>query len=69
MIPTERHIGCFVTREEVSRRVESLQSAMRSGGLAVATELQCLLGDDHDIKLIDQREHFLMRLRKLYGDN
>ncbi len=37
------------------------------GGLAVATELRRLLGDDHDIVLIDRRQQFLMGLRKLWA--
>lgn len=37
------------------------------GGLTVATELRRLLGDDHNILLIDRREHFLVGLRKLWA--
>jgi len=37
------------------------------GGLAVATELRRLLNDEHDIVLIDRREHFLAGLRKLWA--
>lgn len=37
------------------------------GGLALATELQQLLGKQHDIVLIDRREHFLVGLRKLWA--
>ncbi len=37
------------------------------GGLAVAAELGRLLGDDHEIVLVDRREHFLMGLRKLWA--
>lgn len=37
------------------------------GGLTVATELRRLLGDRHDITLIDRSEHFLVGLRKLWA--
>lgn len=37
------------------------------GGLAVATELRRLLGQHHDVLLIDRREHFLVGLRKLWA--
>lgn len=37
------------------------------GGLAVATELRRLFGDDHEILLIDRREQFLVGLRKLWA--
>ena len=36
MIPTERHLPCFVPRDEVAGRVAALQATMRSEGLAVA---------------------------------
>jgi sulfide:quinone oxidoreductase len=37
------------------------------GGITTATELRRLLGDGHEIVLIDRREHFLMGLRKLWA--
>jgi sulfide:quinone oxidoreductase len=37
------------------------------GGITTATELKRLLGDEHEIVLIDRREHFLMGLRKLWA--
>jgi len=37
------------------------------GGIAVATELRRAVGPDHEIILIDRREHFLMGLRKLWA--
>jgi len=36
------------------------------GGLTVATELQRLLGADHEVVLVDRSEHFSMGLRKLW---
>jgi sulfide:quinone oxidoreductase len=36
------------------------------GGIAVATELKRLLGDEHDVVLVDRSEHFSMGLRKLW---
>ena len=36
------------------------------GGLAVATELRRLLGDDHELVLVDRNEQFSMGLRKLW---
>lgn len=36
------------------------------GGIAVATELRRCLGDDHEVVLVDRREHFSMGLRKLW---
>jgi sulfide:quinone oxidoreductase len=36
------------------------------GGIAVATELRRLLGDDHEVVLIDKRPRFSMGLRKLW---
>lgn len=36
------------------------------GGLTVATELRRSLGDQHEIVVIDRREHFVMGLRKLW---
>jgi len=36
------------------------------GGITVATELQQLLGEDHEIVLLDRGEHFAMGLRKLW---
>ncbi len=36
------------------------------GGLAVATELKRLLGDEHEVVLVDRNEHFSMGLRKLW---
>jgi sulfide:quinone oxidoreductase len=36
------------------------------GGIAVATELRRLLGDDHDVILVDRAERFSMGLRKLW---
>ncbi len=36
------------------------------GGLAVATELHRLLGDDHEVVLVDRKERFSMGLRKLW---
>lgn len=37
------------------------------GGLTVATELRRMCGNDHEILLIDRREHFLVGLRKLWA--
>jgi sulfide:quinone oxidoreductase len=37
------------------------------GGLATATELRRLLGEKHDIVVVDRREHFLAGLRKLWA--
>lgn len=37
------------------------------GGITVATELKRLLGDDHEVVLIDRREQFTMGLRKLWA--
>lgn len=37
------------------------------GGITVATELRRLLGDDHDIVLVDRSERFTMGLRKLWA--
>lgn len=37
------------------------------GGIAVATELHRLLGEDHDITLVDRGEQFTMGLRKLWA--
>jgi sulfide:quinone oxidoreductase len=37
------------------------------GGLTVATDLLRLLGENHDIVLIDRRDHFLAGLRKLWA--
>jgi sulfide:quinone oxidoreductase len=34
------------------------------GGVTVATELRSALDDSHEITLVDQREHFMMGLRK-----
>ena len=36
------------------------------GGLAVATELRRLLGEEHETLLVDRNEHFSMGLRKLW---
>jgi len=36
------------------------------GGIAVATELRRLLGDGHDVVLVDRAERFSMGLRKLW---
>ena len=36
------------------------------GGLSVATELRRLLGNGHEVVLVDRREHFFMGLRKLW---
>jgi sulfide:quinone oxidoreductase len=36
------------------------------GGITVATELKRLLGDDHDVVLVDRSERFSMGLRKLW---
>jgi sulfide:quinone oxidoreductase len=36
------------------------------GGIAVATELRRLLGDEHEVVLIDRRDEFSMGLRKLW---
>lgn len=36
------------------------------GGITVATELKRLLGDEHDVVLVDRSEHFSMGLRKLW---
>jgi sulfide:quinone oxidoreductase len=36
------------------------------GGLSVATELRPLLGDDHEVVLVDRAERFAMGLRKLW---
>jgi len=36
------------------------------GGLTVATELEGLLGADHEVVLVDRNEHFSMGLRKLW---
>lgn len=36
------------------------------GGIAVATELRRLLGDDHEVVLIDEQDEFSMGLRKLW---
>ena len=36
------------------------------GGIAVATELRRLLGDTHEVVLVDRREEFSMGLRKLW---
>jgi sulfide:quinone oxidoreductase len=36
------------------------------GGITVATELRRLLGDDHEVVLIDERDEFSMGLRKLW---
>src|SRR5947209_7353184 len=36
------------------------------GGLAAATELRTLLGDGHDITLVDRRDHFYMGFAKLW---
>lgn len=36
------------------------------GGITVATELRRLLGDEHDIVLVDRAERFSMGLRKLW---
>lgn len=37
------------------------------GGLTVATELRRLLGDSHEVALLDRRESFLVGLRKLWA--
>ncbi len=37
------------------------------GGLTVATELRSLLGDDHDVVLVDRRDAFMIGLRKLWA--
>ena len=37
------------------------------GGITVATELRRLLGEDHEIVLVDRREQFSMGLRKLWA--
>lgn len=37
------------------------------GGLSTGTELRRLLGDGHEVLLIDRREHFLPGLRKLWA--
>src|SRR3990170_2959167 len=36
------------------------------GGLTVATELERLLGNEHEVVLVDRNEHFSMGLRKLW---
>lgn len=36
------------------------------GGITVATELRRLLGDDHEVTLVDREERFAMGLRKLW---
>ena len=36
------------------------------GGITVATELKRLLGDEHDVTLVDRAERFSMGLRKLW---
>ena len=36
------------------------------GGISVATELRRLVGDDHEIVLVDRGERFAMGLRKLW---
>lgn len=36
------------------------------GGITVATELKRLLGDRHEVMLVDRSEHFSMGLRKLW---
>jgi sulfide:quinone oxidoreductase len=36
------------------------------GGIATAVELRRLLGDDHEIVLVDRKPHFTMGLRKLW---
>ena len=37
------------------------------GGIAAAVELRRLLGDDHDVVLVDRNPDFTMGLRKLWG--
>lgn len=37
------------------------------GGITVATELRRLLGDDHEVLLVDRAERFTMGLRKLWA--
>jgi sulfide:quinone oxidoreductase len=37
------------------------------GGITVATELRRLLGEGHEILLVDRNEHFMMGLRKLWA--
>ena len=37
------------------------------GGITVATELRRLLGEDHEVVLVDRREQFAMGLRKLWA--
>ncbi len=37
------------------------------GGITVATELRRLLGDDHEVTLVDRGERFAMGLRKLWA--
>jgi sulfide:quinone oxidoreductase len=37
------------------------------GGITVATELRRRLADEHEIVLVDRREHFTMGLRKLWA--
>jgi sulfide:quinone oxidoreductase len=37
------------------------------GGITVATELRRLLGEEHEIVLVDRREKFVMGLRKLWA--
>ncbi|HLG08540.1 MAG TPA: FAD/NAD(P)-binding oxidoreductase [Gaiellaceae bacterium] len=36
------------------------------GGIAAAVELERLLGDEHEVVLVDRNEHFSMGLRKLW---
>ncbi|MGL6280418.1 MAG: NAD(P)/FAD-dependent oxidoreductase, partial [Gaiella sp.] len=36
------------------------------GGIAVATELRRLLGDEHEVVLVDRSPRFAMGLRKLW---
>ena len=35
------------------------------GGIAAAVELRRLLGDDHEVTLVDRKPEFTMGLRKL----
>jgi hypothetical protein len=37
------------------------------GGIAVATEARRLLGEDHEVVLVDRHEFFTMGLRKLWA--
>ena len=62
--PTELEVVARLQRRGMSARTLVLGGGF--GGIATAVELRRLLGDDHEIVLVDRKPQFAMGLRKLW---